>query len=109
MKAGKMKTKIEVEAFTLVEDEDYGSLEKQWEPLLIRHAQKLTLTGKEYYISDQLFAESSHKFLLRWDLVASQITNAHRLKVGSSYFDIKKCFDPKDDRRGLIIVANEVT
>jgi len=108
MKAGKMKTKVEVQSLALVGEDEYGGLEEQWSLLLMRRAQKLALTGKEYYVSDELFAESSHKFLLRWDLAASKITNINRLKVGSSYFDIKRCFDPKDDRRGLIIVANEV-
>lgn len=108
MKAGKMKTKIVAESPELVREPEYGSMEEVWTPKFSRSAQKLTLTGKEYYISDELFSQSSHKFILRWDRVAAAITNKYRLNINGSYFDVKKCFDPTDDRKKLIIVANSV-
>jgi SPP1 family predicted phage head-tail adaptor len=101
MRAGELRHRITIEHATEVQDE-YGEPLKVWAPFVEAWASREDLTGREAFQAQQVRAELTTRFGMRY---VDGITAKMRVNAGGVLYDIASVADPEGRGRTLIIMA----
>lgn len=104
MRAGLLRHRITIESFTEGANE-YGEPISTWATYATVWASKEDLSGREYFASQQINAEVSTKFRIRY---RAGITAKMRIQHGGSVYQIAATMDPDGRKRTLEILASKV-
>jgi len=101
MQAGKLRHRITIEAPTGTQNK-YGEPVEGWAPFAEVYASREDLTGREQFLAQQVKADVTTRFVVRYlDGVSAKM---RILSDGVSY-NIESVADPDGKRRTLVIVA----
>jgi SPP1 family predicted phage head-tail adaptor len=106
MRSGWLRKKITIESFTPSIDA-YGEHQKTWTTYCIRQATIEHLRGREYWEAQQIVAENTVRFRLRYDGTTKNITPKMRVLYDSRYFDIVMTQNIKEKNKELVLLTTE--
>ena len=106
MQAGQLKHKLDIET-ELNSQDAYGQTTQQWVVFLRGlWAEIEPISGREYFSSQQVNAEISHRIKIRY---RAGITPNMRVKLGATrYFNIVSVLDLKEAHRAMDLMCTEV-
>jgi len=104
MKARNMKHRVTIQQFSETTN-NYGEVETVWSDLFTIWASIQTVTGKEQFLSNQIYSTLSHKLRIRF---IDGITTKHRIKFDDRYFNILAVFNIFEANKEIEILAEEV-
>lgn len=105
MRSGQLRYRVTIEQLTETQNE-YGEPVSDWSPLATVWAEKEDLTGREYYQAQQINAEVTTRFTIRW---RDDVKAKMRLKHSGTLYDIASVQDPDGRQRRLILVCSRDT
>lgn len=103
MRAGRLNKKITIQQATDGRSTS-GAVEPTWSTYAVAWASVEPATGREFEDSDQVNAEASIKFRIRYK---SGITNKMRISWDGRVFDITAVLNQYERNREIIIMAVE--
>lgn len=104
IRAGKLRHKITIQKRSATTDE-YGGESDVWTDFLTVRASVEPLQGREFYASQQMQAETTIRFRIRY---AAGITPQMRVSYGGRFFNISSIINPDEANHELHIMAVEV-
>lgn len=106
MTAGRLRHKVSIESETVTNDAQ-GGIIRTWAHVFYAFASIAPIRGKEYFQSQQMQSDTSHKITLRYNSETSTITTAHRIAFDSRCFNIQSIIDI-NERNKIIELMCEV-
>lgn len=104
MRAGKLRTRIEVQQRTLTRNAYGEQTETDWTTIGRRYAWIRPLQTAEIFGSGQMRAIATHEIIMRyWD----SVTHQHRLKDGSRIYNILQVLDVDNRTREMKLICRE--
>ena len=83
---------------------EYGEIEPQWEPVCDLRAEVRPITGLEVVDGGQTTAQVTHRVRMRY---TDEVTPKRRFKFGDRVLNITSVLDPFETRRELLILCKE--
>jgi SPP1 family predicted phage head-tail adaptor len=105
MRAGQLDRRVTLQSRTTVKSATTGAVSEVFTDLVTVWAQRTDLRGREYFAAQQINADVTAKFRIRW---RSGITELHRIVDGTTTFDIANVAEI-GRREGLEILATAKT
>lgn len=102
-----LNRKITIQQSTESKD-SYGDPISTWATYAIRSANPTPLQGRETFIYQQRYSESSMMFRLRYDSITKDITTKMRILYDGVYYDIDDVLNLKEQNRDIDIIAHTV-
>lgn len=84
MRAGDLRHQIEIQRYTEIQN-DYGEITQTWNTIHTMRASVNPLSGKEYFASQQINAEVTHKVYIRY---VADIKPSDRILFNTRIFNI---------------------
>lgn len=103
MRAGKLRTRLEIFKNTPTTDE-FGHDVESWKSIGFAWCSLMRLTGRELVEAKQIREDVSHKITTRYD---SRLTTKHRLELGSRVFEFASVDNVGERNEQLEIIAIE--
>lgn len=103
MESGLLNRRITIQQRTGARDE-YGGISEEWEDVATCWARVVPLRGQELYRAQQVRAENSHNFYVRY---RADITAAMRIMYRGEPYNILSITDVEDRRRELQILTQQ--
>ena len=105
MHAGQLKHKLDIET-ELSSQDTYGQTTQEWVVFLRGlWASVEPMSGREYFSSQQVNAEVSHRIKIRYK---AGIKPKMRVKFGTRYFNIVSVIDIREGHREMHLMCTEV-
>ena len=105
MQAGQLRHKLDIET-ELNSQDAYGQTTQEWVVFLRGiWAAIEPISGREYFSSQQVNAEISHRIKIRY---RTGITPNMRVKFSTRYFNIVSVIDLKEAHREIHLMSTEV-
>lgn len=104
MRPGQLRHRVTIQAKTITRGTD-GSVIESWADTATVWAAVEPLTGREYWAAQQINAERTVKFRIRY---RSGITPQMRISYSSRTFDIKSVINVEEQNRELLLMCEEV-
>lgn len=104
MQAGKLRHRITIEAPGELQNE-YGEPVEGWIPFVECYASREDLTGREAFLAQQVRAEVTTRFRMRF---VAGITAMTRINDAGTIYNIESVTDPEGRGRTLILLASRV-
>ena len=103
MNPGRLRHKIDIEIQSTTNT--YGSQSETWTVFLRQISASIEpISGKEYFSSNTMNPEVTHKIRLRYH---TGIDPKMRIKFGTRYFDIQSVINFEERNRELLLMAKE--
>lgn len=104
MQAGKMNCKLTFQSYTTTRDTNGEEL-KTWTDYATVSAQRISMTGREFYNANKVNSEVNAVYKIRYN---SAITLLMRFKEHGNFYDILFLDNVDNLNKDLIIAAREV-
>jgi SPP1 family predicted phage head-tail adaptor len=105
--ARKLRNRITIQEPTESRDA-YGDPVKTWSTYAIRHADVAPISGREFFLSQQVYSEQTTRFKIRYDSVTKNITTKMRIYFKSRYFNIQSVINENTMNRDITLICREV-
>lgn len=102
MRAGDLKHLVEIQRYTQTTN-DYGEVISDWYTVTTRRASVSPISGKEYFASKQVNAETTHRVYMRY----TDIKTSDRLVYDGRIFNIESVMNHKERNVSLEIICTE--
>lgn len=104
MRSGKLRHEITIQALTSMQD-SYGGQTESWSTFATVRASVEPLQGREYFASQQVQAEVTTRFRIRY---LSGVTPKMRVLYDGRTFNVASVINPNERNHELHIMAYEV-
>jgi SPP1 family predicted phage head-tail adaptor len=104
IRAGKLRHEIEIQQPSETQDA-YGEPTGSWSTFAAVRASVEPLQGREFFASQQMQAEVTTRFRIRW---ISGVSPSMRILFGTRLFNISAVINPDEKNHELHIMAVEV-
>lgn len=106
MRAGTLSQRVTIQRPADVERASGGS-PPEYEDWRAVWAAIEPITGNEYWLSNQVSAEVTHRIRMWADGLQNQLTTEHRIRFGSRTFDVSSIIDVGERHEELILMCTE--
>lgn len=103
MRAGDLRHQIEIQRYTETSN-DFGEVIEAWNTINTVKANITPLSGKEYYASKQVNAETTHQVFIRY---ISGLKPADRVVFNGRVFNILSIINYKEKNISLELLCTE--
>lgn len=103
MNPGRLRHKIDIQIQSI--NNTYGSQSETWTVFLSQISASIDpISGKEYFSSNTINPEVTHKIRIRY---RTGINPKMRVKFGTRYFDIQSVINFEERNKDLLLMAKE--
>lgn len=102
--SARLNRKITIQALTETRD-TYGGITKTWTTHLIEYASVEPLMGRELFTAQQLDADVSYRFRIRYSKKAASITPKMRVSWDSNVYDIESVINPGSANHEILLMC----
>ena len=107
MRTGSLNKRITVQSYTPTGNA-IGEPIKSWSTYATRWAAIEPLLGREYWAAQQVVAENSVRFRLRYDATTAAITPKMRVSYDGRLFDIQSVVNVREQNIEIVLMTVEV-
>ena len=106
MRSGSLRHRVEVQEPT-VATTAYGESSRTWATRWTRWANVTPLRGREFADEQNVRSELSHKVVMRWESVLSEMTTKYQILFGSRVFAIESIANVGERDRMVELLCKE--
>lgn len=107
MRTGKLRHRIDIQRYTVIENELGDQLE-YWDTIAYAWAAIEPISGQEFWEAARIAAEVTHKVTMRLPGVTiKQVSPADRIAFGSRILEIESILDIEERGRELVLLCKE--
>lgn len=102
MRAGDLKHLVEIQRYTETKN-SFGETIAEWYTVTMKRASISPISGKEYFVSKQVNAETTHRVYMRY----TDLKTSDRLVYDGRIFNIESILNHKEQNVSLEIICTE--